>query len=109
MNKQFADFLLKGGRLIDPAGRKDGLFDIRVCNGRIDAIGTNLEPNGATVIDVKDHIVTPGLIDVHLHLMKGLGAFGVDPGYFRRRLRSHDRRRRRQRGSHSAQMYFAIM
>jgi dihydroorotase len=87
MNKQFADFLLKGGRLIDPAGRKDGLFDIRVCNGRIDAIGANLEPNAATVIDVKDHIVTQGLIDVHLHLMKGLGAFGVDPGYFRRRLR----------------------
>ncbi len=82
MTKQLADFLLKGGRLIDPAGAKDGLFDIRVCNGRIDAIGTNLEPNGATVIDVKDHIVTPGLIDVHLHLMKGLGTFGVDPDIF---------------------------
>jgi len=26
--------------------------------------------------------VTPGLIDVHLHLMKGLGAFGVDPDIF---------------------------
>ncbi len=82
MNKQFANFLLKGGRLIDPAGGKDGMFDIRVCNDRIDAIGPNLEPNGATVIDVKDHIVTPGLIDVHLHLMKGLGAFGVDPDIF---------------------------
>jgi dihydroorotase len=34
------------------------------------------------VIDVKDHLVTPGLIDVHLHLMKGLGAFGVDPDIF---------------------------
>ena len=82
MTQQLTDFLLKGGRLIDPAGGKDGIFDIRVCNGRIDAIGTNLEPNGATVIDVKDHIVTPGLIDVHLHLMKGLGAFGVDPDIF---------------------------
>jgi dihydroorotase len=82
MTRQLTDFLLKGGRLIDPVGAKDGIFDVRVCNGRIDAIGTNLEPNGATVIDVKDHIVTPGLIDVHLHLMKGLGAFGVDPDIF---------------------------
>lgn len=76
------DYLLKGGRLIDPAGNKDGLFDIRVREGRIDAIAPNLEPDGATVFDVKDRIVTPGLIDVHLHLMKGLGAFGVDPDIF---------------------------
>ena len=82
MNKQFANFLLKGGRLIDPAGGKDGQFDIRVRDGKVDAIGENLDSDGATVIDVKDRIVTPGLIDVHLHLMKGLGAFGVDPDIF---------------------------
>ena len=82
MNKQFAHFLLKGGRLIDPAGGKDGQFDIRVRDGKVDAIGENLDFDGATVIDVKDRIVTPGLIDVHLHLMKGLGAFGVDPDIF---------------------------
>jgi imidazolonepropionase-like amidohydrolase len=46
---------------------------------RSEAIGANLANDGSTVIDVKDCIVTPGLIDVHLHLMKGLGAFGVDP------------------------------
>jgi dihydroorotase len=34
------------------------------------------------VVDVEGRIVTPGLIDVHLHLMKGLGAFGVDPDIF---------------------------
>ena len=76
------NFLLKGGRLIDPAGGKDGIFDIHVRDGKIDAIGANLDADGATVIDVKDRIVTPGLIDVHLHLMKGLGAFGVDPDIF---------------------------
>jgi dihydroorotase len=77
-----ASFLLKGGRVIDPAGRKDAQLDIRVRAGKVEAIGVNLDPNGATVIDVKDKIVTPGLIDVHLHLMKGLGAFGVDPDIF---------------------------
>ncbi len=82
MERQLNDFLLKGGRLIDPASGTDGLFDLRVRDGKIDAIGANLDANGAAVIDVKDHIVTPGLIDVHLHLMKGLGAFGVDPDIF---------------------------
>jgi len=82
MSRQLTDLLLKGGRLIDSASGKDGLFDIRVRDGKIAAIGSDLEAEDATVIDVKDHVVTPGLIDVHLHLMKGLGAFGVDPDIF---------------------------
>ena len=82
MEKQLDNFLLKGGRLIDPANGKDGQFDIRVTYGVVDAIAPNLEPDGAAVMDVKNLIVTPGLIDVHLHLMKGLGAFGVDPDIF---------------------------
>ncbi len=76
------DYLLKGGRLIDPASGRDGLFDILVRNGIVEAIGLNLASEGAAILDVRDHIVTPGLIDVHLHLMKGLGAFGVDPDIF---------------------------
>ena len=68
--------------MIDPASRRDGLFDVRVRDGVVDAIGADLPPDGAAVIDVKDRVVTPGLIDVHLHLMTGLGAFGVDPDIF---------------------------
>jgi len=82
MTRQRTDFLLKGGRLIDPASGRDGPFDVRVRGGIVDAIGADLPPDGAAVIDVKDQIVTPGLIDVHLHLMKGLGAFGADPDVF---------------------------
>ena len=82
MTRQLTNFLLKGGRLIDPASGRDGLFDVRVRGGIVDAIGADLPPDGAAVIDVKDQIVTPGLIDVHLHLMKGLGAFGADPDVF---------------------------
>ncbi len=80
--RQLSNFILKGGRVIDPAAGRDGILDIRVRDGKIDAIGVDLAIDGAAVIDIKDHIVTPGLIDVHLHLMKGLGAFGVDPDIF---------------------------
>jgi dihydroorotase len=82
MTRQLSNFILKGGRVIDPAAGRDGILDIRVRDGKSDAIGVDLAIDGAAVIDVKDHIVTPGLIDVHLHLMKGLGAFGVDPDIF---------------------------
>lgn len=82
MNRQLNHFVIKGGRLIDPASGRDGAFDIRVRDGKVAAIGSNLETDGATVIDAKEDILTPGLIDVHLHLMKGLGAFGVDPDIF---------------------------
>ena len=82
MTLLLSNFILKGGRVIDPATRRDGTFDIRIRDGKLDAIGVDLAPDSAAVIDVKDHIVTPGLIDVHLHLMKGLGSFGVDPDIF---------------------------
>lgn len=82
MIRQLSHFVLQSGRVIDPAAGRDGVFDIRVRAGKIDAIGVDLAIDGAAVIDVKDHIITPGLIDVHLHLMKGLGAFGVDPDIF---------------------------
>jgi dihydroorotase len=82
MGRQLKNFILKGGRLLDPATDLDGERDIHVRDGVVEAIGADFKAEGATVIDVKDCIVTPGLIDVHLHLMNGLGAFGVDPDIF---------------------------
>ena len=82
MDRRLKNFMLKGGRLIDSASGLDGQQDIHVRDGVVAAIGADLKAEGATVIDVKDCIVTPGLIDVHLHLMNGLGAFGVDPDIF---------------------------
>jgi dihydroorotase len=82
MDRQLKNFILKDGRLIDSASGLDGQRDVHVRDGVVAAIGADLKAEGATVIDVKDCIVTPGLIDVHLHLMNGLGAFGVDPDIF---------------------------
>ncbi|HEY2989895.1 MAG TPA: amidohydrolase/deacetylase family metallohydrolase [Candidatus Binatia bacterium] len=74
--------LLKGGRLLDPGGGVDGLLDVCIRDGRIEVIGPDLPDGDATILDVKGLIVVPGLIDVHLHLMNGLGAFGADPDVF---------------------------
>ena len=82
MDRRLTNFVLKGGRLLDPASGLDGQRDIHVRDGIIATIGSDLQADGATVIDVNGLIVTPGLIDVHLHLMNGLGAFGADPDIF---------------------------
>jgi dihydroorotase len=61
--------LLKGGRVIDPASGRDGEFDLLIENGNIARIGKNLPANGAEVFEIRrGWIVTPGLIDIHVHL-----------------------------------------
>ena len=62
-------FLLKNGRVVDPAAGRDGEFDVLIENGRIAKVGKSLPVDGARVIDVpKGFIVAPGLIDIHVHL-----------------------------------------
>jgi dihydroorotase len=61
--------LLKGGRVVDPANKIDGVRDVLIENGVIARVGVNLSADGADVFDVpKDIVVTPGLIDMHVHL-----------------------------------------
>ncbi len=61
--------LLKGGRVVDPANGRDGIFDILIDGDRIARVGKDLPVDGATVIEVPAaFIVTPGLFDMHVHL-----------------------------------------
>src|SRR3954471_4279153 len=61
--------LLKGGRVIDPATGRDGVFDILIDNGHIARIGKDLPVDDAEVLEIKrEWIVAPGLIDIHVHL-----------------------------------------
>jgi dihydroorotase len=61
--------LLKGGRVIDPSQDLDQTADVLIQDGRIRGIGANLgAPDGTEVRDVRDTVVTPGLVDVHVHL-----------------------------------------
>ena len=61
--------MLKGGRVVDPAGGRDGVFDVLIEDGRIARIGKDLPVDGADVFEVqRGWIVAPGLIDIHVHL-----------------------------------------
>jgi dihydroorotase len=61
--------MLKGGRVVDPANRRDGAFDVLIEDGRIARVGKDLPVDGADVFEMKrGWIIAPGLIDIHVHL-----------------------------------------
>jgi len=63
-------YLLKNGRVIDPANGRDGAMDLLIgADGLIAHVGPNLEAGpDAQVLDCTGRVVAPGLIDMHAHL-----------------------------------------
>jgi dihydroorotase len=61
--------LVTGGRVIDPASHFDGQADVLIQAGKISAIGPKLTaPADTEIFDATGKIVSPGLIDLHVHL-----------------------------------------
>jgi dihydroorotase len=76
------NLLIKGGHVVDPSQGLDAKMDILVENGKISKIGKDLPDGGAKasrkapalqVIDARNLLVLPGLVDMHTHLR--------EPGY----------------------------
>ncbi|VAX21389.1 Dihydroorotase [hydrothermal vent metagenome] len=62
------DVLIKNGRVIDPANSVDGVMDVLVSKGKIAKVAKKINASASNVIDAKGKWVTPGLIDIHVHL-----------------------------------------
>lgn len=61
--------LIRGGRVIDPSRRTDGITDVYLAEGRVATVGNNIVgEDGCLVIEAKGKVVCPGLIDLHVHL-----------------------------------------
>ncbi len=56
--------ILKGGRVLDPSSGRDEVADVFIS----DDVIASRAPVGARVVDVRGLVVTPGLIDLHVHL-----------------------------------------
>ena len=50
----------------------DGLAQILVVDGRISAMGSNLDVSDAHVVDARGAIVMPGMVDTHRHVWQSL-------------------------------------
>ena len=60
--------LLKNAHIVDPSVNLDGVADVAIVDGRIEAVGENLTLDGAEVIDLTGKYLVPGLVDMHVHL-----------------------------------------
>lgn len=68
------DLLLKGGHVIDPKNDVNRVADVAIRDGKIARIADDIPASEARrVADVKGLYVTPGLIDIHVHVYAGTG------------------------------------
>lgn len=75
------DFLLKGGHVIDPRNRISAVRDVAIANGKVAAVASNIAATEALkVVDASGHYVTPGLVDIHVHVYAGTGERGSYAG-----------------------------
>ena len=66
------DLILKGGRVIDPANGINWPMDVAVKGDRIAAVATDIPiTEGLIVVPLSGLIVTPGLVDIHVHAFGG--------------------------------------
>ncbi|MCC6343625.1 MAG: amidohydrolase/deacetylase family metallohydrolase [Bryobacterales bacterium] len=66
------DLLLKGGHVIDPKNHIDAVRDVAVEAGKVAAVEENIPASRARkVVNVAGLYVTPGLLDIHVHVFAG--------------------------------------
>lgn len=76
---QIYDLVLTGARVCDPAGSLDRICDVAISGDRIAAIGGGLAPKAHRVIDLTGKLVTPGWVDLHVHVFEWVTTFGLPP------------------------------
>src|SRR5450631_1313226 len=76
------DLILRGGRVIDPAGGVDATCDVGFVDGRVAAVAPRIAGTARDERDVSGSIVTPGMIDLHTHVYWGGTSIGVEAEEF---------------------------
>jgi len=79
--QQKYDLLLKAGHVIDARNTISAVRDVAIANGKIAAVAANIPAADALkVVDASGLYVTPGLVDIHVHVYAGTGERGSYAG-----------------------------
>ena len=74
------DLLIKGGTVVDPSQGLAARRDVAMAQGKVAAVEQSIDSSeAAEVLDASGLIVTPGLVDLHVHAFWGASTYGVDP------------------------------
>ena len=74
------DLLLKGGTVVDPAQGIHARQDVAFAAGKVAAVAADLPVTAARqVVDCRDRLVAPGMIDLHVHVFWGVSHLGIEP------------------------------
>lgn len=60
--------LIKNGHVINPATQLNEVTDIVISDGKVERIEKNIKGEFETVIDASGKLVSPGFVDLHVHL-----------------------------------------
>ncbi len=72
LGAQTYDLVLKGGHVIDPKNKIDRVMDVAIAGGKIARVAENIPASESKrVANVAGLYVTPGLIDLHVHVYTG--------------------------------------
>jgi dihydroorotase len=75
------DLLLRGGHVIDAKNKISAVRDVAIRDHKIAAVEARIDPALAfKVVDVPGLYVTPGLVDIHVHVYAGTGERGSYAG-----------------------------
>src|SRR5712671_6169577 len=79
--QQKYDLLLKGGHLVDARNNISAVRDVAIADGKVAAVAASIAPADALkVVDATGYYVTPGLVDIHVHVFAGTGERGSYAG-----------------------------
>src|SRR5712672_1447866 len=75
------DLLLQGGHVIDAKNKISAVRDVAIVDGKIAAVEARIDPAKALkVVNLRGLYVTPGLVDIHVHVFAGTGEKGSYAG-----------------------------
>ncbi|XP_060078119.1 deacetylase Oant_2987-like [Ylistrum balloti] len=73
------DYIIRGGRVIDPKNEIDIIGDVAIHHGLVHSVGKGLQITGKEEFNAEGCLITPGLIDGHVHCYQWATPLGINP------------------------------